>query len=259
MDEPGMNYLQMIQSPLKVFLLIGLEPEWDCALPAQTLRALHQADVVISINSFITEAMREYCDWVLPMKCYAEAQGTKINLEGKWQSYDKVIEADAEIKDGWKILRMLGSQLKLEGFDYISIEDVRQEISQHLDKTLEFSNELTSLPKIEIKHWDVDTVFSTGAVPLYSIDSLVRNANSLKQAQDLDESVIMINRIDVEKHGLIDGKWVKVSQGQDSSIFKCVINNNVQVGTVYIPRGLPRSEKLGGVFDAVQLKNLSVA
>jgi NADH-quinone oxidoreductase subunit G len=258
-DEPGLNYQQMIQSPRKVFVLMGLEPEWDCALPAETLRALQQADVVISINSFITEAMREYCDWMLPIKCYAEAEGTKINMEGRWQSYSKVVDADAEIKDGWKIIRMLGSELELKGFDYVSIDDVRQEISQHFDSSFEFSNELSSLPKIEIKYWEPDTVFRTGAVPIYSIDSIVRNASSLKQAQDLDESVMMVNSIDVEEHGLLEGKWVKVTQGEDSGIFKCVTNNNIQVGTVYIPRGLPRSEKLGGAYAAVQLKNLSVA
>ena len=258
-NEPGLNYKQMIQSPRKVYVLMGLEPEWDCALPAQALRALQQADLVISINSFITDAMREYCDWMLPIKCYAEAEGTKINLEGRWQSFSKVVDAGEEIKDGWKILRMLGVELKLEGFNYLSIDDVRQEISQQLDNSFEFTNELPSLPKIEIKHWQPDTVFSTGATPIYSIDSIVRNANSLKQAQDLDESVMMINRSDVEKHGLLEGKWVKVIQGEESSIFKCVINDNIQSGTVYIPRGLPRSEKLAGVYAPVQLENLSVA
>ncbi len=258
-DEPGMNYQQMIQSPRKVFVLLGLEPEWDCVLPTQTLKALQQAEVVIAINSFTTEGMREYCDWMLPIKCYAEAEGTKINMEGRWQSYFKVVDSDDEIKDGWKILRMLGAELELDGFDYVDIDDVRQEISQSLDNSFGFSNELPSLPKIEIKNWDEGIVFSTGAIPIYSIDSIVRNASSLKQAQDLDESVMMINSIDVEKHGLIEGKWVKVSQDEDSSIFKCVINNKIEPGTVYIPRGLPRSEKLGGVYAPVQLKNLSVA
>ena len=258
-DEPGMNYQQMIQSPRKVLVLMGLEHEWDCALPAETLRALKQADIVISLGSFITEAMREYCDWMLPIKCYAEAEGTKINIEGRWQSYSKVVDAGEEIKDGWRILRMLGAELKLDGFDYMSIDDVRHEISQHLDESFEFSNKLTSLPNIEIKHWEPDTVFSTGAMAIYSVDALTRNASSLKQAQGFDESIMMVNRSDVEKHGLIEDRWVKVSQGEDSGIFKCVINNNIQSGTVHIPRGLPRSEKLCGFYAAVQIKNLSVA
>ncbi|MFK7794720.1 MAG: NADH-quinone oxidoreductase subunit NuoG [Gammaproteobacteria bacterium] len=258
-NEPGMNYQQMIQSPRKVLVLMGLEPEWDCALPAQTLRALEQAEVVIAINSFTTEAMQEYCDWMLPIKCYTEAEGTKINMEGRWQSYSKVVDSDAEVKDGWKILRMLGVELALEGFDYADINDVRKEISQQLDKSFEFSNHLTSLPSIELKHWDSDVVFSTGATPIYSIDAIVRNAISLKQAQGLDESVLMVNAIDVDKYGLVEDGWVKVSQEEDSSIFKCVVNNNIVPGTVHIPTGLPRSEKLGSTYAVVELKNLSVA
>ncbi|MDW3095093.1 MAG: NADH-quinone oxidoreductase subunit NuoG [Gammaproteobacteria bacterium] len=258
-DEPGMTYQQMIQSPRKVLVLIGLEPEWDCVLPVETLRALEQAEQVIAINSFTTEAMQQYCDWMLPIKCYAEAEGTKINMEGRWQSYSKVVEADEDVKDGWKILRMLGSELELEEFDYLSIEDVRKEISQQLDSSFEFSNVLPSFPDVDIKHWESDVIFSTGATPIYSIDAIVRNASSLKQAQNLDESVMMVNVIDVEKHGLIEGKWVKVSQGDYSGIFKCVINNDILPGTVHIPRGLPRSEKLSGFFVAVELKNLSVA
>ena len=258
-DEPGLNYQQMIQSPRKVLILMGLELEWDCALPAETMRALEQAEQVISINAFTTDAMKHYCDWMLPIKCYAEAEGTKINIEGRWQSYSKVVEADEEVKDGWKILRMLGAELELEEFDYLDIEDVRKEISQHLDNSFEFSNKLPSFPDVDVKHWESDIIFSTGATPIYSVDAIARNASSLKQAQNLDESIMMVNNIDVEKHGLIEGKWVKVTQGDDSSIFKCVINNDVLPGTVHIPRGLPRSEKLGGVYAAVELKNLSVA
>tara|TARA_R110002049_G_scaffold252263_1_gene426722 strand:- start:18119 stop:20515 length:2397 start_codon:yes stop_codon:yes gene_type:complete len=258
-DEPGMNYLQMTRSPRKVYLLFGLEPEWDCTLPADTLDALNQAEAVIALNSFTTEAMMEYCDWMLPVKCYAEAEGTKINMEGRWQAYSRVVEASADVKDGWKILRMLGEELALDGFEYISIEDVRQEISQQISDSFEFSNELASLPNITLESWDPDVVFSTGATPIYSIDAIVRNAASLKQAQNLDEAVMMVNAADVEKFGLIEGKWAKVTQGENSSILKCVVNDEVLPGTVHIPRGLARSEKLGSVYAAVELKNLSVA
>ena len=134
-----------------------------------------------------------------------------------------------------------------------------KEISQQLSDSFEFNNDLSSLPDIKLIHWDADMVFRTGATPIYSVDAIVRNASSLKQAQDLDESVMMVNAIDVEKHGLIEGKWVKVSQGEDSGIFKCVVNNTIVPGTVHIPTGLPRSEKLGSVYAAVELKNLSVA
>ena len=62
----------------------------------------------------------------------------------------------------------------------------------------------------------------------------------------------------VKRLGLIEGKWVRVTQDGGKSILKCVVNNDLMPGTVCIPRGLVRSEKLGALFGSVELKNLSV-
>ena len=84
--EPGLNSVEMIKSPRKVYLLMGLEPEWDCALPAATVQALEQADEVIALTSFSSESAREYCNWMLPIACYAEAEGTKVKYGGSLAS-----------------------------------------------------------------------------------------------------------------------------------------------------------------------------
>lgn len=256
--EPGMNYLDMIMFPRKVYMLMGLEPEWDCALPAKTLAALEQADVVVSMHSFLSEKMQEYCDWALPINCYAEAEGTKINLEGRWQSYSKVIVSSDEVKDGWKVLRMLGMELDLDGFEYNSAEDVRKELGVQVNSSFEFSNELNSTIEVQKIEWQANQMFRVGTAPIYSIDALVRNAPSLQEAQDLSESSVLVNAQDVEHFGLNEGKWVKVTQGEQSGIFQCVTDNKIQPGTIYIARSLPRSEKLGAVYGPVLVKNISV-
>lgn len=256
--EPGLNYIEMVQSPRKVYMLVGLEPEWDCALPAATLNALGQAEQVISFTSFNNEWMREYCNWLLPIACYAESEGTKINMEGRWQKYSKVVNAKADVKDAWKIFRMLAAQLKLEGFEYFNVDDVRKELSEQIDSSLSFSNELRSIPNIELVTYDEETIVRTGNVPIYSIDALVRHAPSLQEAQGSGDAVLMIHADDVKRFGLLAGKWVRVTQDGEKSILKCVINNELIPGTVHIPRGLKRSEKLGAIFGPVELKNLSV-
>ena len=97
-----------------------------------------------------------------------------------------------------------------------------------------------------------------GNVPIYSIDALVRNAPSLQAAQGSEDAELLIHASDVKRFGLIEGKWVRVTQDGGKSILKCVVNNNLIPGTVCIPRGLTRSEKLGALFGSVELKNLSV-
>ncbi len=258
-DQHGMTCTEMLVAPRKVYLIMGLELEWDSAIPAQALSALESADVVICMHSHISEQMKSYCDWMLPINCYAESEGTKINIEGRWQSHSKIVSSDDETKDGWKALRMLGVELGLEAFNYMTLEEVQKEIAEILPDDFEFSNSMKALPDITVNEESADTLYCTGSLPIYTIDTLVRNAPSLREAQGCSESELHVHEQDVKRHGLIEGKWVKVSQGDQSGIFACVTDNSVLPGTVYIPRGLPRSEKLGAYFGQVQLKNLSAS
>ena len=256
--EPGLNWMEMVNSPRKVYLLMGLEPEWDCAMPAATLQALSQAETVISLTSFGSEHAQEYCDWLLPIACYAEAEGSKVNIEGRWQGYSKVVNADADVKDGWKILRKLANELELNDFDYYALDEVRKELGEQVDASVIFSNDLQSLPEIKISNFNEDDMLRIGAVPIYSIDSLVRRAPSLQQAQDTQEAELLVHPSDIYKWSLLEGKWVRVTQDGEKSILKCVASEDIMPGTVCIPRGLSRSEKLGPIFGPVELKNLSV-
>ena len=259
LEEQGMTFTEMLIEPRKVYLIMGFELEWDSAIPAQALAAMEQADSVICLHSHQSEKMLEYCDWMLPINCFAESEGTKINCEGRWQAHSKIVSSNEEVKDGWKALRMLGVELEPEGFDYYSIEEVQKEINQLIPADFEFSNTLSSISNISVNDVNNDTIYCSGSMPIYSVDTLVRNASSLREAQGFSESALHVHEQDVKRHGLIEGKWVKVTQGNQSGIFACVTDNNVLPGTVYIPRGLPRSEKLGAYFGQVQLKNLSAS
>ena len=259
LEEQGMTFTEMLIEPRKVYLIMGFELEWDSAIPAQALAAMEQADSVICLHSHQSEKMLEYCDWMLPINCFAESEGTKINCEGRWQAHSKIVSSNEEVKDGWKALRMLGVELEPEGFDYYSIEEVQKEINQLIPADFEFSNTLSSISNISVNDVNKDTIYCSGSMPIYSVDTLVRNASSLREAQGFSESALHVHEQDVKRHGLIEGKWVKVTQGNQSGIFACVTDNNVLPGTVYIPRGLPRSEKLGAYFGQVQLKNLSAS
>ena len=252
--ESGMHYADMIANPRKVYILMGLEPEFDCALPGQTLSALENAEKVISLSSFTTEKMRSYCDWLLPLACFAETEGTKINIEGRWQSFTKVIEEDGEVKEGWKILRMMGVELGLNDFDYNSIDDVRKEIREHVESSLVFSNELATIPQVVINSVSHEGMSRVGTVPIYSVDALVRNAVSLQEAQETSQAQVSMNQRDINRLGLRDGCLVNVIQGDQNATLQCKQDNDVLEGTAYIPRSLSGSEKLGAVYDEVLIK-----
>ena len=67
----------------------------------------------------------DYADVLLPTAPFTETSGTFVNAEGRAQSFVGVVKPLGETRPGWKILRVLGNLLALDGFEYESSEQVK--------------------------------------------------------------------------------------------------------------------------------------
>jgi NADH dehydrogenase/NADH:ubiquinone oxidoreductase subunit G len=56
---------------------------------------------------------------MLPIAPFTETSGTFVNIEGRIQSFNGVVKPRGDARPAWKVLRVLGNVLNLEGFDYI--------------------------------------------------------------------------------------------------------------------------------------------
>ncbi|HYA66436.1 MAG TPA: NADH-quinone oxidoreductase subunit NuoG, partial [Burkholderiaceae bacterium] len=122
----GRNARTMLERPLPAYLLWGVEPGLDCADPNQARLALARAEAVIAFSSF-RSAELDAAHAVLPIATFAETAGTFVSCEGRAQSFNGVVRPPGEARPGWKVLRVLGNELGLEGFDYDSPEQVRMD------------------------------------------------------------------------------------------------------------------------------------
>ena len=95
--------------------------------------------------------------------------------EGFWQSFNGVLEPKGGSRPAWKILRVLGNLTGVDGFDYISSEDVKNEV-RSLCESIELSNTSSDTPSFEINAISDDLHRSTD-VPMYATDSVVRPSN----------------------------------------------------------------------------------
>ncbi|HMB73507.1 MAG TPA: NADH-quinone oxidoreductase subunit NuoG, partial [Gammaproteobacteria bacterium] len=86
-ESRGLDAFCMVNSPRRVYLLHGFEPDADTADPLTVGRALQSADHVIALTPFAGEALRECADVLLPVGTFAETPGTFVNAEGNWQSF----------------------------------------------------------------------------------------------------------------------------------------------------------------------------
>ena len=122
----------------KNILLLNVEPELDCADPRSALKALKDAQFVVSLTPWKTNV--EYADVLLPIAPFTETSGTFVNTEGRVQSFYANVNPLGDTRPGWKVLRVLGSLLGKPGFDFDTIEQVRKECLGERDVASLLSN-----------------------------------------------------------------------------------------------------------------------
>ena len=167
---PGLSVAEQFADPRKAYVLFGVEPEMDCLNSGAALAALKSADYVVNLSSFVTETMRQYSQTVLPITAFSETEGTYINIKNSWETVPAAVTAPDEVKPGWKVLRVLGNLMHLNGFEYDSCQEIIGELKTAMPTT-EFAKELAG---IELQAPRQGLTRLT-AWPLYAVDSLVRS------------------------------------------------------------------------------------
>ena len=165
----------MLESKLDALLLLNLEPGAD-------LPAIGKQDFVIALTAFDSEALRESADLLLPIGTFAESSGTYVNVAGTWQSFAGVASPVGEARPAWKVLRVLGNLLDADGFDYVTSEDVRDEIAGQLGD-VESNNQINSAVTHSAPN-GADAVESEIDIPLYAADGLVRHSAALQMTPE---------------------------------------------------------------------------
>jgi NADH-quinone oxidoreductase subunit G len=116
---------------------------------------------------------------ILPVGTFAETSGTWINLEGTWQSTAGAASPVGESRPGWKILRVLGNQLGLPGYEYQTSADVLDELRSRLDGAPK-----PAYASAYQANGGGATAEALVDVPMYQIDPLLRRAGSLQHTRN---------------------------------------------------------------------------
>jgi NADH-quinone oxidoreductase subunit G len=129
----------------------------------------------VALTPYAGEEQREIASVILPVAAFAETSGTWVNVEGRWQSVAGAATPPGEARPAWKVLRVLGNLLGLEGFEYLSSEDVRDELSRELG---EFAVEPTPTHFVPGRLAALDSYSTVG---IYRVDPVVRRSQPLQQ------------------------------------------------------------------------------
>ena len=232
-------------------LLLNIEPDHDLINAHALINALQQNELVVAITSFTSDALYATADVLLPAASFAETSGTYVNAEGYWQSFNGCVAAKGESRPAWKILRVLGNLLGLQGFDYVSSEQVRDEL-RALCQDIELNNSVPEGVALEFVAYDGD-MMRAGDVPMYAGDALLRRSSALQKTVDVQTICARINSSEAERLAIADVVSVLVKQGELSAHLPLVIDDSIPDNCCWIPMAVNGNELLGSPFGAVSI------
>ena len=249
----GMNAAAMLAAPRKAYLLLNAEVELDCANPQQALEAMYAADMVVAMSAYKHFA-QDYADVLLPIAPFAETSGTYVSTEGRVQSFRGVVKPQDEARPAWKVLRVLGNMLNVEGFDYNDSESIRDEALNGMDIPAKLDN---TLPESRILN--PESSVSSGLqrvadVPIYAADAVVRRAASLQATHDAAMPRAVMHSGELKKLSLKSGDEVQLTQGSGSVHLQVMADDSLPMGVVRVAAGHAATARLGAMFGTITVE-----
>ena len=241
----GLNAAAMIEQPRAAYVTLNLEPDLDLANPAAAMAALDGAQLVVALTSFDSPSLRQVADVMLPIAPFTETSGTFVNCEGRAQSFTAVAKPFADARPGWKVLRVLGNLLALEGFAQADSEAVRAEaLASDLASRLDNGVEGIVVSSATGPAGMLERVAD---VPIHFADPIARRAPSLQKTRDAAAPTARIAPATLAALGLAAGDRVRVAQGTASVELVAQADDGLAAGCVRVAAAHPSTAALGAM------------
>ena len=251
----GKTANDMTTNGMNAFVLLGVEPELDTVNPSSAMKAVNDADFVVSMSPYVTDEMKAYADVLLPVSPFSETSGTFVNAEGTWQSFTGAVTPLAETRPAWKVLRVLGNIFDVAGFDYITSEDVRDEAKQQAGN-IDASNK-TSWQCPAALPVKSDVISRIGLLPIYAIDSIVRRSEALQQTDDAIPACIIVNADTAKQNKIENEDNVVVTQNNIKLKLRMHIEDSIPDNCAVIPQGVQGVEVFDAAYSEITLSSNS--
>ena len=234
----------------RAVILMNIEPDSDLPNPVAAREALAKANTVIALSAYKSADLMEVADVILPISTFSESVSTFVNLEGRVQTVQPSVKPLGDSRPAWKVLRVLGGLLSLEGFLFNAPEEV---LGEALDEgyCTRLDNK-TSSTSITSNQAPLNGLERLADVNIYAGDQIVRRSSALQLTRDAKRG----NQVGLSKSifaelGLKEGDAVRVTQGTQSVDMPATLEVNLAPSAVRISAGSMASTKLGSMFGPV--------
>jgi len=259
----GLNAAQMLGAglgssaggALKAALLLNLEPSLDAADPAAARAALGAAEMVVVMSPFKSAGL-DVADVLLPIAPFTETSGTFVNAEGRVQSFHGVVRPLVDTRPAWKVLRVLGNMLGLQGFEFETSDEVRGEgLGDPATIATRLDNKVYGNGGAPLQAAPAGSLERIADVPIYSSDSLVRRGHALQHTADARAPVASLPPSLWSSLGLGNGTGngaqVRITQGAAHAVIAARVDPSLAENVIRVPAGHESTAALGAMFGPI--------
>ena len=245
-SDPAGNAASILAEPPKALITWQAEPE-DCADPAGFVRACERVGFHLHAGGFVNDSVLRTADAILPIGLPPEIDGTYVNVDGHVQGSTAAAPPPVEARPGWKVLRALGHQLGIAGFDFIDLASVRAGIDGPLHVPAPAHRTTGLVPRAPGPRGELRRATTVG---IYRTDAVVRRARALQSH--------VLNRAPALRLCIEDTRRLKLAKGQlvfvDGVQLPVAIDRAVPAGCAWIEAGDPAVRSLPPFGSALSIR-----
>ena len=252
----GVGVESVLSGDRRAVILMNIEPDADLPNPVAARAALAKANTVIALSAFKSVDLLEVADVILPISTFSETVSSFVNLEGRLQTVQPAVKPLGDSRPAWKVLRVLGGLLSLDGFLFNAPEEV---LGEALDEgyCTRLNNKTLSSNIVNGNLVPFDGLERLSDVNIYVGDQIVRRSSALQLTRDAKRgNQAGLNQYIFTQLGLKEGDPVRVTQGAYSVDMPATLEANLAKGAVRISAGTMASAKLGPMFGPVTVSKV---
>ncbi len=247
----GAGVESVLSGERRAVILMNIEPDADLPNPVHARAALAKAHTVIALSAYKSADLLEVADVILPISTFTETVSTFVNSEGRAQTIQPAVKPLGDSRPAWKVLRVLGGLLGLDGFLFNMPEEVLGEaLGENYCANL--SNQSTATGLVNGNLAPLTGLERLSDVGIYAGDQIIRRSSALQLTRDAKRgNQVGLGQALFNELGLKEGDAVRVTQGSQSVDLPVTLEANLANGAVRISSGTMASTRLGPMFGPV--------
>ena len=257
----GRNGAALLATPHKSFVVYHAGSQ-DTSSPARFDEVRSNAEFCVYIGAYACNGVKRTAHAVLPVALPPETDGTYVNIDGIVQTVAAGARPPGEARPGWRVLRALGAQLGLAGFEFTEFADVGARIKASVAASFVAPGAAraetaaqagaTNRAPAEKSSGQLERI---ATLPIYRSDAILRRAPALQAHPLTGQCAVGLNPEDALALGLGDGAKAKVSAAGGEVELPVIVTRMVPRGGAWLEKTWPETRPLppnGGLLTVTR-------